>query len=76
MKYPSKKTGFVAPGNSMKFEILFKANSLADYRDEFIVITEKNNFVVRISKQRRFSVSNLDHFSGGNAVKNGLQTSF
>lgn len=32
----------------MKFEILFKANSLADYRDEFIVITEKNNFIVRI----------------------------
>lgn len=30
----------------MKFEILFKANSLADYEDEFTIITEKNNFVV------------------------------
>lgn len=36
------------------FEILFKANSLSDYKDELIIISEKNNFVVSSLMTSRF----------------------
>jgi hypothetical protein len=42
--YPTVETGLIAPGNHVVFEIFFKANSLADYDDELIIITEENNF--------------------------------
>lgn len=48
MTYPTKEQGTVAPGMEVVFEILFKANSLSDYKDELIVISEKNNFVVSL----------------------------
>ena len=44
--YPTEETGSIAPGMEVTFEILFQANSLADYSDELIIISEKNNFVV------------------------------
>lgn len=31
VRYPSKEVGLVAPGFAIEFDILFKANSLADY---------------------------------------------
>ena len=49
--YPTQETGSIAPGMEVTFEILFKANSLADYADELIVISEKNNFVVAAPHQ-------------------------
>jgi hypothetical protein len=44
--YPTEVSGEVAPGMEVLFDILFKANSLSDYQDELIIISEKNNFTV------------------------------
>lgn len=44
--FPTEESGCVAPGKEVIFEIFFKANSLADYKDDLIIITEKNNFIV------------------------------
>ena len=50
--YPTVETGLIAPGNHVVFEIFFKANSLADYDDELIIITEENNFRIPLLARR------------------------
>lgn len=52
MTYPTSEDGSVAPGMEVLFEILFKANSLSDYQDELIIISEKNNFTVDFAQPR------------------------
>lgn len=54
MIYPSKETNRIAPGSSIEIEILFKANSLADFDDEIIFISDKNNFRVKTNLKARF----------------------
>ena len=52
VKYPVEKEGLIAPGNSVIFEVLFRATSLADYSDQLMIITEKDCFKIPLIAKR------------------------
>lgn len=52
IKYPSGKTGDVAPGMSLTFSVSFHAPSFADFDDVITFITEENSFKLPLHARR------------------------
>lgn len=53
VKYPSDKTGDVAPGMSLTFAVTFQAPSFADFDDFITFITEENSFKLPLRARRQ-----------------------
>jgi len=59
VKYPSTKTGDVAPGMSLTFAVTFQAPSFADFDDFVTFITEENSFKLPLRARREPPIINL-----------------
>ena len=59
VKYPSNKTGDVAPGMSLTFTVNFQAPSFADFDDFVTFITEENSFKLPLRARREPPIINL-----------------
>lgn len=59
IKYPSDKTGDVAPGMSLTFSVTFHAPSFADFDDFITFVTEENSFKLPLKARRDPPVINL-----------------
>lgn len=59
IKYPSDKTGDVAPGMSLTFSVTFHAPSFADFDDFITFVTEENSFKIPLKARRDPPVINL-----------------
>ena len=59
VKYPSDKTGDVAPGMSLTFAVTFQAPSFADFDDFITFITEENSFKLPLRARRQPPQINL-----------------
>ena len=53
VKYPSDKTGDVAPGMALTFAVTFQAPSFADFDDFITFITEENSFKLPLRARRQ-----------------------